>query len=426
MEKSLYDILEISKDSTISEVKKAYAKMIRKYPPEKFNKEFSKINSAYEILGNEKERYIYDQLNGYSKNSQRILDTGLELVEKGNLKEGQDKIQSFLKLEGEVPYVLNELAKVYELKENYKEAYKIQKKVLEKAKYIEFEHMNNIIVYAYRLNDEDSLTYYMKKAIIKFKNEETYFNLINLYIEDEKIIKAKEMIEKNLMPFLDKKNDFEGFCRLVEILFKIDESKDGAEYFIRALNLEFKCSSEVVDRLETIKKVIIKELNFKNGINIIDVLNSQRIYIERVRTVISDDVYRDNLGWIIITTALIQEVTSLEENNFDEILKKFLIASIKKRISINEDMKELMSETVIEYLELIRKKGDREKIRNNLIYLERYNEEIYRLDAKYLFDRYGGFIPYEIQVKNKKKRENSTGIFLLLAVVIIIALMEFL
>lgn len=430
MEKNLYDILEVSKDCTINEIKKAYAKMIRKYPPEKFNKEFSEINSAYEVLGNDEERYVYDQLNGYSKDSQMILNVGLELVQRGSIKEGRNKLQSFLKLEGEVPYVLNELAKTYELEENYKEAYEIQKKVIERGKYINFEQMNNMISYLYKLEDEENLNYYMKKAIIKFKNAETYFNLINLCIEDKKYIKAKEIIEKNLIPFLNRKNDFEGICRLAEILFEIDENKEGTEYLIRALNLDIEYSNEITNRLDMLKGVIIRKLNFKNAINFVEVLKNQSIYLDKIKESLSNEIYRDNLGWVTVTTILVQDLATLDRNNLNLTLKKFLLASIKKRISINEDMRDFMGEKVIENLEILRTNREDQRIKNNLVLLEKFHNEIYKLDAKYLFDKYGGFIPYDTEVKSvkkKKKKKNSNPIvFLLLAIVIIVALMEFL
>ena len=67
MEKDYYQILEIEKNSSADEIKKAYRKLAMKYHPDhnQGNKEaeqkFKEINEAYEILGNEKKRAMYDQ-----------------------------------------------------------------------------------------------------------------------------------------------------------------------------------------------------------------------------------------------------------------------------------------------------------------------------------------------------------------------------
>ena len=63
----LYDILEVSPDADESAIKSAYRRLAVKYHPDKNpgNKEaeekFKKISHAYEILGNQEKRQIYDQ-----------------------------------------------------------------------------------------------------------------------------------------------------------------------------------------------------------------------------------------------------------------------------------------------------------------------------------------------------------------------------
>lgn len=66
MSQSLYDILEISKDSTQGEIKKAYRTLAKKYHPDRNQSDnaedkFKEINGAYEILSDEAKRHKYDQ-----------------------------------------------------------------------------------------------------------------------------------------------------------------------------------------------------------------------------------------------------------------------------------------------------------------------------------------------------------------------------
>lgn len=62
-----YESLGLSKDASQDEVKKAYRKCALKYHPDRnpgdkqAEKDFKKISEAYEVLGDEKKRQIYDQ-----------------------------------------------------------------------------------------------------------------------------------------------------------------------------------------------------------------------------------------------------------------------------------------------------------------------------------------------------------------------------
>ena len=66
MEDDYYNILGVNKDASQSDIKKAYRKLVSKYHPD-HNKssdateKFKKVREAYEILGNEKKRQLYDQ-----------------------------------------------------------------------------------------------------------------------------------------------------------------------------------------------------------------------------------------------------------------------------------------------------------------------------------------------------------------------------
>ena len=65
---NLYEILEINKDCTKDDIKRAYKVLAKKYHPDKChdrdaNDKFIKIRAAYEILSNELSRFEYDKCN---------------------------------------------------------------------------------------------------------------------------------------------------------------------------------------------------------------------------------------------------------------------------------------------------------------------------------------------------------------------------
>ena len=59
----LYEVLGVDKDATEKDIKKAYRKLAVKHHPDKGGDEhlFKEINAAYEILGDEKKRELYDK-----------------------------------------------------------------------------------------------------------------------------------------------------------------------------------------------------------------------------------------------------------------------------------------------------------------------------------------------------------------------------
>ena len=65
MNSDLYSILEISKDASEQDIKKAYRKLTLQYHPDRNNssdaeEKIRKINEAYEVLGDKDKRMLYD------------------------------------------------------------------------------------------------------------------------------------------------------------------------------------------------------------------------------------------------------------------------------------------------------------------------------------------------------------------------------
>ncbi|MGL4759789.1 MAG: molecular chaperone DnaJ [Patescibacteria group bacterium] len=85
----LYQILEVSRTATQDEIKKAYRKLAHKYHPDKnpgdksAEDKFKEVNSAYEVLSDEKKRQQYDRF-GQSNDQGGFQDFGFDSSWFGN------------------------------------------------------------------------------------------------------------------------------------------------------------------------------------------------------------------------------------------------------------------------------------------------------------------------------------------------------
>jgi len=77
IKKSPYEILGLEGDFEFKDIKRAYRKAIRAYPPEQYPKEFSQISDAYDTLTND--RYILESNDLYSLKIELDIDDKKEI-----------------------------------------------------------------------------------------------------------------------------------------------------------------------------------------------------------------------------------------------------------------------------------------------------------------------------------------------------------
>ncbi len=82
--KNHYQTLHVSEKSTSTEIKKAYFKLVREYPPDRHPRQFMKIREAYEILINEQTRQEYDAINSLPEVARLHYQNGLKAIEEAD------------------------------------------------------------------------------------------------------------------------------------------------------------------------------------------------------------------------------------------------------------------------------------------------------------------------------------------------------
>ncbi len=80
---SLYDLLELSPTATQREIKKAYFKKVREFPPDDHAKAFMKIREAYETLSDENTRAAYDREQSMAAGARRCFQAAEQALRNG-------------------------------------------------------------------------------------------------------------------------------------------------------------------------------------------------------------------------------------------------------------------------------------------------------------------------------------------------------
>lgn len=94
-----YDILEINREASAAEIKKAYRKQAIKYHPDKnpgdpkAEKNFKEISEAYEVLSDEKKRSLYDR---YGKDAVHGAQSGGMRGNTGNFSSMDEALRTFM------------------------------------------------------------------------------------------------------------------------------------------------------------------------------------------------------------------------------------------------------------------------------------------------------------------------------------------
>src|SRR6201994_3534506 len=96
--KDYYGVLGVKKTATAEEIRKAFRKLARKYPPDvnpgdkKAEERFKEISEANDVLSDDKKRKVYDQFGFYSDN---IDPAAAEAAARGGYGRGAGGARSY-------------------------------------------------------------------------------------------------------------------------------------------------------------------------------------------------------------------------------------------------------------------------------------------------------------------------------------------
>lgn len=263
--------LGVEIDAYDSEIKNAYFKMTKKYPPEKYPNRYRVIRDAYETLIDKAKREAYI-LEAFDQNSRKILDEGLDLAKSEKYDLAISRFEKILEKYPENIKVKKDLVLCLMREKDYKKSSKFLKELV-------IREPNNIEYYKLLMtsylesNEIKKLENVLSKGI-KLKNTEVdfYLKLFEIYSESEyrDYLKAMEILKDGIENKSISSQRYKLYLKLIDISDKLDCKKD----FTETCNLlgEEKLNednySEVTNKVRELSYRILKEFHFKNGIKI--------------------------------------------------------------------------------------------------------------------------------------------------------------
>lgn len=331
--------LNIQIDASDNEVKNAYFNMTKKYPPEKFPKEYRVIRDAYETLIDKSKRdaYILETFDIEIKN---ILNEGIYLAKSEKYDLAVLNFEKILKKYPDNSKVKKDLAVCLMRGRNYKKSSKILKELV-------IREPNNIEYYKLLINiygdnyDLKNLEGVLKKSL-NLKNVEVdfYLKLFEIYNESELRDYTKAI--KVLKDGLENKNinskKYKLYLKFLDLSDRLD-CKDDFNKGCEALNgIILKDNyEEVKSSILNLLDRILKEFHFKNGVRLTStalVLIDEKKDVETLEKII-------NLRRSFLELSRLYEDKSINEDFKKIVFYNAVSKFLKDDIEFNKDFERI-------------------------------------------------------------------------------------
>lgn len=226
---ALYDVLQIDSKADQKEIKKAYVKMIRKYPPEKSPEEFKKIREAYERLSDPVSRAEYDAMSNYKDVIDMHYETGSNAYDAEDYKTAIKEFKKILIIEPKLTFAKNMLGLSLASDGQLSAALKQFKELIQINPQNANFHSNLAYVYEEMGEYKNAIKSYVEANHIDPIDDNIAIGLARLYIKDSQADKALEFLEECILR--DNSDDFQDFIYYFEMVrtYLINRDEEGLE-----------------------------------------------------------------------------------------------------------------------------------------------------------------------------------------------------
>ncbi|MGL4656585.1 MAG: J domain-containing protein [Sarcina sp.] len=195
--KSYYEILGVENTATLKDIKRAYNKLVRQYPPDKEEEMFKVIREAYDILSDTASRATYDTnfVREDDNEIEFLWDVVGKTLEEKNYKLAKDLYIKILEKQPNLPNAVDGYGFACFRLEQYEEAIEVYKKLIKLVPDNSEYYRNFAFIYSGAGRSVDA--YKMIEEAYKLDpiSEEIFEAYCDIYITSGKIGEALEIID---------------------------------------------------------------------------------------------------------------------------------------------------------------------------------------------------------------------------------------
>ena len=196
--KDYYSTLNIAKNATTLEIKKAYFTLVRKFPPDRHPDEFMRIREAYEVLVDENTRRQYDQVDSMPGIVKAYFHEGRKALEEGNAEEAIRILEQVIKVYPNFSVVNSLLGEAYLKNENSGKAIRIFEKLAAQERHNAGFVRQLAQAYAMRGWYRKAIKQYRRALSLDEDNISLWLGLIDCYLATKDFAQAQETVWEGL------------------------------------------------------------------------------------------------------------------------------------------------------------------------------------------------------------------------------------
>ena len=221
-----YDVLQISEDADESTIKRAWARLVRQYPPDKDPEGNRRLNEAKTTLLDTRARADYDAELKYGDEINALFEEGQEAMEEEDYVKAVAAFKEVLALHPDSLHARNQLSLAYAYQERYAEAVQQLKRLVEKAPesalyaanlgriYMEWSESDEHNTLPFQIEHQAEI-WFKKATELESYNSGHHIALARLYIKQNRYAEAEAALENAISA--DGKVDTDDIDTLMEL-----------------------------------------------------------------------------------------------------------------------------------------------------------------------------------------------------------------
>lgn len=246
--KDYYEILGLEPSASKIEIKKAYFKLVRKYPPDRYETEFMNIREAYETLSNEKTRKEYDNINYLSPIMKENYNFVRKQLEEGRISSAIKNLEKMIKMSPDSLVIKALLGEAYFKNNNNGKALKIFSE-LSQAEPDNAAFAGNLaLAYLNRGWQKKAITAYNNAIKLDRDNISLWIGLADAYVFDNDYLRAKAVFD--------------------DALEKVEDIEDNTTIYLKLImmHINFGMFHTMDDYAEKLKEIALRNKEIKDNV----------------------------------------------------------------------------------------------------------------------------------------------------------------